>query len=182
MNVLLEGPWLSFAVGGLLIVAGRRLVWLAVAAAGFVLGAWASTVIAPQVEEAQWIVALVMGVAGAILAVILQRLAIAVAGAGLGALIALRWADSLAQVLGIDNQHLAVFVAMAIGGVIGLLLASKVFALAATLVTAAIGGVLVATQLPLHPAPQLAVAAALLLVGLVLQLGSRKKPHREEPS
>lgn len=180
MNALPEEAWLSLAVGCLLILAGRRLVWLAVAAAGFVLGAWAATVLAPRVDDAQWIVALVTGAVGALLALALQRLAIAVAGAGLGALMAVRWAETLARVLGIENQQLGVLVAIAIGALVGLLLASKLFALAAALVTAAIGSVLVATQLPLTPGWQLAIAGVLLLVGLSVQLGSSKRS--EEPT
>lgn len=181
MNPWIEGAWLSFLVGAVLIVAGRRLVWLAVAAAGFVIGAWTATLLAPRIEDV-WIVALVMGVAGAVLAVIVQRLAIAVAGAGLGALIALRWADALTQALGIENQQLGVIIAMILGGLLGLLLASKVFALAAVLVTAAIGAVLVATQLPVSSGMQAAAAVLLVVIGLVVQLGSgtRGKPKRAD--
>src|SRR5438445_13833216 len=74
-------PILSVLIGAIILFFGRKLFWLCVAAVGFAAG----VEVAPQlVHEASPIVALivaiVLGVIGAVLALLLQNVAIPVAG------------------------------------------------------------------------------------------------------
>jgi hypothetical protein len=72
-------------VGGLLLLAGRRLFWIFVAAAGFLLGAEVAARMASG--RAEWVilaVALAFGLAGLVLSLFAQRLAIAAAGFVMG--------------------------------------------------------------------------------------------------
>jgi hypothetical protein len=174
--------WLSLILGALLLVAGRRLVWLAVAAVGFAAGAWVATVLGASTSptQTQWVVALGFGIVGAILAVVLQKLAITVAGAGLGALAAWRWSEPLATTLDFEHTELTVLVAILLGGLAGALLAAKVFALAATLVTAGLGAVLIATELALAPLLQLGCAAVLMLIGVSIQSSGPRESRRRK--
>ena len=74
-------PLINFIIGLAVLLFGRHLFWLFVAVAGFVLG----VMIAPQLLPGQpdWLillVALVLGLVGLLLAVVVQQIAIALAG------------------------------------------------------------------------------------------------------
>ncbi len=109
--------------GVVLLVFGRRLFWLFVAACGFVAG----LSLAPQITTTQphWkilLIALALGILGALLGLLFERLAIAVAGFLAGAYIAIR----MLVVLDLQGA-LALWVALVIGGLIGALLLGMVF-------------------------------------------------------
>src|SRR5215813_10822312 len=74
-------PIVSIVVGALILFFGRRLFWLFVAAVGF----WMGVELTPYLLQhpPPWlavVVALFLGVLGAVLAFILQKVAIAIAG------------------------------------------------------------------------------------------------------
>ena len=74
-------PLLFLLVGFLLLLLGRRLFWLFVAVAGFVIGMEAAPLILPhQGELFTLLVALVLGIAGAVLAIFVQKLAVVLGG------------------------------------------------------------------------------------------------------
>ena len=72
---------LWIVVGGLLLVAGRKLFWLFVGVVGFAIAfVLATRYLRIEPEWLSFIIALAAGVAGALLAVVLKQLAIALAG------------------------------------------------------------------------------------------------------
>lgn len=154
--------WPAVAVGLLLLVAGRTMVWLAIGSLGAVAGWSLATALGPSDGQAQLIVAIVAALLGAVLAFLVQKIAVTIGGAILGGLIA-------AAFLGQAETHI-VLIAVLAAAVVGGLLAGFAFAVAVSLVTAAAGAMLVAGQLPLAPPWQLLVGLVLAVIGASLQL------------
>jgi hypothetical protein len=96
-----------------LLLAGRRLFWLFVAITGFFVGAEvAGDLFANQSQWVVWVLAAGSGIIGALLAMLLQRIAFAVAGFYAGAYLAI----TLVQSFGWDMPDVTVSLA---GGIIG---------------------------------------------------------------
>lgn len=164
-------PLAVLLVGGVLLVAGRRLFWLAVGAAGFVV----ALVLAVRFldPEPLWLLlglALVAGIAGAVLAVLLQRLAVALAGflAGGWAGLAL-WIE-----LGGAEGWPALGVAL-VAGVIAAVLAGAVFEVALVVVSALIGALLIAAGIGADGLFGVALVAVLTVGGSVIQTSFRRR-------
>jgi hypothetical protein len=74
-------PVVNFLIGLAVLLLGRQLFWLFVAVAGFVLGVMVAPLLLPG--QPDWLILLValgLGLVGAILAVVVQQLAVALAG------------------------------------------------------------------------------------------------------
>src|SRR5215470_14706357 len=78
----LSVPTVSVLVGVVILLFGRRLFWLFVAAMGFVFGAQIAAQVThePASSPAVLLVAIGFGIVGALLALLLQKVAIGVAG------------------------------------------------------------------------------------------------------
>ncbi|MEY2498258.1 MAG: hypothetical protein QOD12_1814, partial [Verrucomicrobiota bacterium] len=95
-------PIIGVVVGAAILLFGRKLFWLFVAALGFAMGLEIAAYF--MRDPPIWmtlVVALVLGVVGALLAILLQKLAIAVAGFIAGGRIA--WA--LAAAFWVEHAH-----------------------------------------------------------------------------
>jgi Domain of unknown function (DUF4203) len=110
----------SLVLGLLLIFFGRTLYWAFVAVAGFFVG-WelATELLAEQAEWIRILVALAAGVIGAILGMLVQRIAFAIAGLFAGGYLAL----VLAREAGLPGEPLVWFV---IGAILGAIVAAFV--------------------------------------------------------
>ncbi|MDX2081664.1 MAG: hypothetical protein SFU53_12850 [Terrimicrobiaceae bacterium] len=156
--------WIEVLVGLVLVLFGRRLFWLFVAVAGFLLGAdaagrWVS-------GEATWLVwaaALLAGIVGALLAVFLQKAAVVIAGGLAGAWVALEWAQTAGLAEPIP------WIAAVALGLISAALAYFVFEWALILLSALVGVSLAVGPLPLEAVWKGAVATLLFIVGVVVQ-------------
>ncbi|MGE5250476.1 MAG: hypothetical protein ACM3QS_09715 [Bacteroidota bacterium] len=105
-----------------LLVAGRRLFWLFVAAAGFVLGAQLTIRTFHGPEWLGLIVGIVVGILFAVLAIFLRAIAIGIAGFLAGGAILL----GLAQIFNVNVGNYTWLVYLA-GGLIGVILVSLLF-------------------------------------------------------
>src|SRR5262245_17311349 len=109
---------LTVVIGLGVLLAGRRLFWLFVAATGFLAGLRAGThLLAGQPEWVMIAVAVALGLLGALLALFFQWLAIGLAGFVAGAYIGL----VIAELLGVGSTGTAWVIAAA-GGVIAAML------------------------------------------------------------
>lgn len=164
-------PALAAVVGIVLLVAGRRLFWLAVGAAGFLFAL--ALVLRYLDPESLWLllgVALVAGVAGAVLAVLLQRLAVALAGFLLGG-----WAGLALWIeLGGGEGPMALLAALAVG-VVAALIAGALFEFALVAISALLGAVLVTAAVGVEGSLQLVLVAVLALGGALVQTASRRR-------
>lgn len=164
-------PILSALLGAVVLFFGRRLFWLCVAAIGFAAG----VEIAPYlVHEPSSLLALtfalVLGFVGALLALFLQKLAVALAGFLAGGRVALALVATF-----FVHQTLAAWMVFAIGGIIGALLLLLLFDWALILISALIGAHLITSAITLPPTGNVLLFSALVIVGVIAQAFSRQR-------
>jgi hypothetical protein len=162
---------IGVVIGIVILFFGRRLFWLCVAAVGFAVGVQ----IAPQLVNdpssiLALLVALVFGVLGALLALFLQKIAIALlgflAGGKLGSAIAAAFFVHYAQ------YSTIIFV---VGGIIGAILLLAVFNWALIVVSSFIGAYLIQTAITLPPTGSTIVFVALAIIGVLVQTASFRR-------
>ena len=152
-------------LGVALLFLGRKLFWLFVAVVGFVVGtSLASQFLQGQSEQFILVIGLLGGVIGALLAIFLQRLAVAAAGFVAGGYLmvtVLGW-------LGMGSQGVT-WLPFLIGGVLGALLVVVMFDWALIFLSSLVGAELVVNGLGARPSISLLLLVVLLLVGMVVQ-------------
>ena len=169
-------PIISVVVGAIILLFGRKLFWLLVAAIGFAAG----VEVAPHfVHEASPIIslsfALVLGFVGALLAMFLQKLAIGVAGFLAGGRLAL--AIAAAFFVHHEGSSTIVFV---IGGIVGAILLLIFFDWALIAVSSMVGAYLIESAFILPPAGTTILFLALTVIGILLQAGMVRPPVRAD--
>jgi hypothetical protein len=161
----LSVPIISVLIGGAILLFGRKLFWLFVAALGFAVGLEIAAYF--MREPPQWmtlLVALGCGVIGALLAILLQKLAIALAGFIAGGRIA--WA--LASAFYVDHMHYR-GITFVIGGILGALLLLALFNWVLILLSSVEGAHLIASGITLPEKGSLILFIALAVIGLLVQ-------------
>ena len=158
-------PFFWLAAGAVLLLLGRRVFWLVLGLLGFVAGfALAGRWLADQPRWLALAVGVAAGLVGAILALFLQKVAVALAGFLLGGAagvwLAGHW--SLAP----EGQVLAFVVA----GILAAILALWLFEAALVVVSASAGAALILRAVDLRPGLELLVFFLLALVGLAVQV------------
>jgi hypothetical protein len=152
-------------IGVVILFFGRKLFWLCVAAAGFALGAE----IAPHIIQEPssilgLVVALVFGVLGALLAIFLQKVAIAVLGFLAGGYLA--GAIGAAFFVHSGQYYTIIFL---VGGIIGTFLLLAVFDWALIVASSLIGAYLIQRPIVLPPIGSTLVFIALVILGILVQ-------------
>lgn len=154
-------------LGAALLLAGRRLFWLAVGALGFFVGLALLERLAPELSRgAALVAALVAGAAGIVLALVVQKAAVALAGFLLAVVLAAR----LLPLAGVDLGAWQWALVAAIG-LLGAFAGLALFGAALAVLTAGAGAALVVEALPLPAAVAPLVLLALWTVGAAVQLG-----------
>ena len=154
----------SIILGGALLIAGRKLFWLFVGAAGFVAGLQLATQFSQGPELLAIVVALVVGAIFAVLAIFLQGVAIGVAGFLAGGYIL----TVLADMLGL-NQGAVSWIVYVVGGIIGLLLVIFLFDWALITLSSLAGASLVTQALLIPGGIASVIFLALVILGVVIQ-------------
>src|SRR5713101_1350680 len=152
-------------IGVIILLFGRKLFWLCVAAVGFAAG----VEIAPHlVNEPSALlaltVALVLGLIGALLALFLQKVAIAV----LGFLAGGKLATAIAAAFFVHYAQYSTII-FVIGGIIGAILLLAVFGWALIIVSSFIGAYLIQSAILLPPTGSTLVFIGLAIVGIFVQ-------------
>jgi hypothetical protein len=128
-------------LGGLLLIAGRKLYWLLVAVIGFAGGAWlANQLFSEPSDLVLIIIGLIGGAIGVVLALFLQNIAIAIAGFLVGGFLV----NQLFIVLGISLDSFS-WLPFLIGGAIGVLLSFVLFNWALIILSSATGAYLISS-------------------------------------
>ena len=158
-------PIIGVVIGAAILLFGRKLFWLFVAALGFAMGLEIAAYF--MREPPVWmtlLVALVLGVVGALLAILLQKLAIAVAGFIAGGRIA--WA--LAAAFWVEHAHYR-GITFVIGGILGALLLLALFDWVLILLSSVEGAHLIANGIVLPEKGSLILFIVLAVIGVVVQ-------------
>jgi hypothetical protein len=158
---------LTAAIGAAVLLFGRRIFWLFVAAVGFAVGLqWAATAFPGHPEWVTLLVAVVAAAAGALLAVSLQLLAIAVGGFLGGVYVAQTAMRAFHEPSGVPP-----WAVILVAGVLGAVLLLWLWDWAVVALSALTGAALLAPLPRLDPALQSLLFVVLLAVGLVVQAG-----------
>jgi hypothetical protein len=168
-------PLLALLAGAALLLAGRRLFWLFVGIVGFFAGLRLSLqILGPGSQGSRWIVALVAGLLGIVLALALQRAAVALAGFFVGAYAAaLLLGINLSRVWAHSGAHggSADLLLCLLAGVIAAVLALWVFEGALIALSSFVGAGLIVDALHLGRGLSGAVLLGLTVVGIAVQAG-----------
>lgn len=152
-------------IGFVILLFGRKLFWLCVAAVGFAAG----VEIAPHlVHEPSPLlaltVALVLGLIGALLALFLQKIAIAI----LGFLAGGKLAGAIAAAFLVQYAHYSTVI-FVVGGIIGAILLLVLFDWALIVVSSLIGAHLIQSTIVLPPSGSTIVFIGLAIIGILIQ-------------
>lgn len=159
------------AAGGLLLFLGRKLFWLFVAVVGFMLGSNYIPLLLPnQPQSVILTISLITGLLGALLAVIMQKFAVGMAGFVAGGYIVYYLLQFLTLQTG-DYQWLAILA----GALIGAVLAGSMFDWALILMTSASGATLISQGLNLQMPASAVALIGFFVFGIIIQGNIRAK-------
>lgn len=156
---------ISILVGIAVLLLGRRLFWLFVAAAGFIIGLSLAVDLLTNLPD--WVIlvaALTLGLVGAVVALIAQKVAVIIAGFFMGGY-ALIW---LLQFLSLNPNGLD-WLIFIVGGIIGAILVQFLFEAALIVLSALAGATLIAQVTNFSPPVTAVMFILLLAVGIVVQ-------------
>jgi hypothetical protein len=158
-------------IGIVILFFGRKLFWLCVAAVGFTAG----VEIAPHlVHEPSPLlaltVALVLGLIGALLALFLQKIAIAV----LGFLAGGKLAGAIAAAFFVHYAQYSTIIFVA-GGIVGAILLLALFDWALIVLSSLIGAHLIQSAIVLPPSGSTIVFIGLAVIGIIVQAASLRR-------
>jgi hypothetical protein len=158
-------PIISILVGVLILFFGRRLFWLFVAAVGFWIGFEATPYL--MQNPPPWLalaVALGLGLLGAVLAFVVQKIAVAIAGFLVGGHVA------VSLMAAFVNTHANYSgVAFLIGGILGAILLLLLFDWALIVFSAIAGAELIVSHLRMPQAGTTILLLGLTILGIVVQ-------------
>jgi len=154
-----------FIAGAILLILGRKLFWLFAGVIGFLFGmSFAQQVLPGQSQTVMLLIALILGGLGAILAIMVQKIAVGLAGFIAGGYLVYLLLPALSINLGS-----LLWAAEIIGGIIGAILASRMFDWALILLSSGIGASVITNHLSLPQPFPLVILAALFIIGVVIQ-------------
>jgi hypothetical protein len=158
-------PALGALIGIVVLFFGRKLFWLCVSAVGFAAGVeLAPHLVQEPTPLLQLSIALVLGFVGALLALLLQKVAIAILGFAAGGRLAVGIAASF--FVEYASYYWLTFL---LGGIIGALLLLAVFDWALILLSSLIGAHLIVRAVVLPQTGATILLIVLALVGVLVQ-------------
>jgi hypothetical protein len=164
-------PILSAVIGAVVLLFGRKLFWLCVAAIGFAAGVTlASHIVSEPTPLLQLSFAILLGFIGALLALFLQKLAIGLTGFIAGG----RFAIGLVATF-VTQYALHYWLIFIIGGLIGTVLLLMLFDWALIFVSSLIGAHLITSAISLPPTGEILLFSALVLFGVLVQAAMMRR-------
>jgi len=159
-------------VGVVLLILGRKLFWVFVGAAGFIAGLnFAESLFTGAQSWTVLAVALIAAIIGAVLAVFLQKVMVAVAGFLIGGYLILE----LLRAANVVAQQPWAWVTYLAGGIIGAILVTALFDWALIILSSFAGAVLITRNVDLAGSSAGILALALLILGIIIQAGLMRK-------
>jgi uncharacterized protein DUF4203 len=160
----------NILVGAALLFFGRRLFWLFVVVVGFVVGTMLATEwFGGKADSVTLLVVLLVGVIGALLSIVLQRLVVGIAGFLAGGYVLHALAVSL-------NYQSIAWIAFLLGGVIGAILVAAIFDWALIVLSALTGATVIAQNVPLDKPISAFLYIVVLVLGIVVQARQLVRP------
>jgi hypothetical protein len=167
----LSAPILGAVVGLIVLLFGRRIFWLCVAAVGFAAGVELAPHIVQQPSPLLALTfALILGFVGALLALFLQKIAIAIVGFVSGGKLALAIAAAF-----LGNAAQFYWLTFIIGGVVGAILLLLLFDWALIVLSSIVGAYLIGGAVRLPPTGTTILFVVLVIVGVSVQAGMLRR-------
>jgi hypothetical protein len=164
--------FINTLLGASLLIWGRKLFWLFVAAAGFLTG-WQVAQAVTHNELVGILVGIFFAIGGALLAIFLKTIAIGVAGFLMGGSVLL----SLAGWFGFD-QGVVAWVIYIIGGIGGAILIGMFFDWAVILLSSLGGAALIVKAFSMDGLPRILALIGLVIFGIVIQASQLQKDKK----
>jgi hypothetical protein len=169
----------NIVLGTILLLFGRKLFWLFVGIAGFLVGMELSTeLLSDQPEWVRWVASIGVGLIGALLAVVAQRVAFAIGGFFAGSYIA------LAAVAHFGTET-SPNILVVVGGVVGAVIAAIIMDAAIIVLASLVGAGAIVQAINVNQSARSLLFLGLVAVGILVQfkLMARSKyqelEHRE---
>ena len=158
-------------IGVVILFFGRKLFWLCVAAVGFAAGLQIAPLLVNEASSLlALVIAVVFGILGALLALFIQKIAIAV----LGFLAGGKLATAIAAAFFVQYAQYSTII-FVIGGIIGAILLLAVFGWALIVVSSFIGAYLIQSAIVLPPTGLTLVFIGLAILGIFVQTVSFRR-------
>jgi hypothetical protein len=156
---------LGFLVGVVLLILGRRLFWLFVGCIGFAVGfSYGPLLWSTQSDLIQLVLAIGVGIVGAILAILFQKVAIALAGFAAGGYIAVH----AMHLFGLEIGQF-IWLPYILGGIVGAVLLFIIFDWALILLSSVAGASLAVQAVNLRPQGEAELFFVLMISGVFVQ-------------
>jgi len=157
--------FLYIAAGVAILIFGRKLFWLFVGIIGFLLGMTLAQQVLPTLSQTvHLVVAIGIGIVGAILASLVKKVAVGLSGFFAGAYLV----SVVLPMVGLTLGSLT-WIAIGIGGILGALLASSMFDWALILLSSGVGASMITDILELPKTLAIVLLLALVIVGIIIQ-------------
>jgi len=167
-------PVAALILGALLLFAGRRLFWFAVGAAGFLVGFYLAWIyLGPDPWWLTLGAGLLLGLLGAVLAALVQKLAVGLLGFVVGGAGAAVVAEQVFQLP--ETTSWVVFV---IAGIVAAIIAGLLFETALIVLSSLLGAALVVGALHAPATQSSLVFVVLVALGLLAQVATRPRGER----
>ena len=161
--------------GAVILFAGRKLFWLFIAVAGFFIGAAvASDLLIGYSRWLIWAMAVLAGLAGALFAVLLQRVAFVMAGFYGGGYLAIVMVQSFGWPI---SETLVTIV----GGIIGALFVALAVDWAIIVISSLAGSSIIVSALELQSITNLFIGGVLAGLGIIVQTAYVRKISNSPP-
>lgn len=158
--------WINIFVGLAVLFFGRRLFWLFVGGVGFIAAFdIASTALQGQSPWIILMIALAVGILGAIVSIFLQKIVVGIAGFFAGGY----FLSALAATQFHQHSEPAHWLAFIVGGIIGAILTMLLLNPALIILSSLAGATAVAQNVPLNPSQQAILFIVLLILGIIVQ-------------
>jgi hypothetical protein len=157
-------PAAALIVGVVLLIFGRKLFWFFVGALGFVVGAEAAATLFPHQPGAELIAGIILGLLGILMAILLQKIAIGVAGFWAGGYFAV----VLLRTMDLPHTNFS-WVAFVVGGILGAILMFTVFDWALIILSSVSGAHLIVHSTNLVPTAGGLTFLVCALIGIFVQ-------------
>jgi hypothetical protein len=158
-------------IGVVILFFGRKLFWLCVAAVGFAAGVQITPHLVHEPSPAMaLIIALILGVIGALLALFLQKVAIAL----LGFLAGGKLAGAIAAAFLVQYAQYSAII-FVLGGIIGAILLLVLFDWALIIVSSLIGAHLIQSAIVLPSSGSTILFFGLAVIGILVQAASFRR-------
>lgn len=174
MEHLTEIPLLAMIVGAVLLIAGRRLFWLFVGVIGFLVGMRFSPLqmLGTEPQWLHWLLAVVAGLLGMLLAVVLQRAAVAIAGFFVGGL-------AVTELLQLTPSSQPGLIAFIVAGIVAALLALLLLEGALIFLSSLAGAGMIVNALDLAGGTRGLTVILLVTIGIAIQAGITARRPRQ---